>query len=148
MALFVSVREVSVEELMRIAASNEYSVSYTPFGRFGLRTYIKRAVPWKGVKGDAFWEIAGNYVGEKKVGLKAGLEKAIEISKKYSETYGVALVRYTDGSYGIMPLKSAKQAEGKKVESIIHTAPNYFRLLTTPEAAELVRAAKLQPVVY
>ena len=58
MGLFVNVREVSLKELMDIARSNEYSVSYTPFGRFGLRTYIRKAAPWKGLKGEAFWKEA------------------------------------------------------------------------------------------
>jgi len=142
-ALFVNVREVSLKELMDIARSNEYSVAYTPFGRFGLRTYIRKAAPWKGLKGDAFWEEA------KKHGrLESGLKSAIGISKNFAGNTGVALVKYMDGSYGIMPYKSALQGEGKTIAEIVATAPNYFRLLTVPEAAEIIRAAKLQPVVY
>lgn len=143
MALFVNVREVSVRELMDLARSNEYSVSYTPFGRFGLRTYIRRAAPWKGLKGDAFWEEA-----KKHGDLASGLKAAIDISKKFADNTGVALVKYMDGSYGIMPYKSALQGEGKTIAEIVATAPNYFRLITMPEASEIVKAAKLQPVVY
>ncbi len=143
MALFVNVREVSLRELMDLARSNDYSVAYTPFGRFGLRTYIRKAAPWKGLKGDAFWEEA-----KKHKGLAEGLKNAISISKKFAGNTGVALVKYMDGSYGIMPYKSALQGEGKMIAEIVATAPNYFRLITAPEAAEILKTAKLQPVVY
>ena len=143
MALFVNVREVSLRELMDLARSNEYSVAYTPFGRFGLRTYIRKAAPWKGLKGDAFWSEAAKH-GR----LAEGLRAAIGISKNFAGQTGVALVKYMDGSYGIMPYKSALQGEGKTIAEIVATAPNYFRLITAPEAAEIVKAAELQPVVY
>lgn len=143
MGLFVNVRELSVRELMDLARSNEYSVAYTPFGRFGLRTYIRRAAPWKGLKGDAFWDEASKH-GR----LADGLRSAIDISKRSAGNTGVALVKYMDGSYGIMPYKSALQGQGKTIADIIATAPNYFRLITRPEASELIKAAKLQPVVY
>jgi len=143
MGLFVNVREVSLKELMDIARSNEYSVSYTPFGRFGLRTYIRKAAPWKGLKGEAFWKEA-----EKHGRLADGLRSAINISRSHAGEKGVALVRYVDGSYGIMPYKSALQGQGKTIAQIVATAPNYFRLITLPEASEIVKAGKLQPVVY
>lgn len=142
-ALFVNIEKISLKELMEIARSNEWSVAYTPFGRFGLRTYIRKAVDWKGLKGDAFWEEA-----QKHGRLAEGLRQAISISKNHAGEKGVALVKYADGSYGIMPYKSARQAEEKGRLKIIATAPNYFRLITKPEAAEIAKAAKLQPVVY
>ena len=141
--MFVNVREISLRDLLEIAKSRDYSISYTPFGRFGLRTYIRKAAPWKGLKGEAFWSEAAKH-GR----LADGLRGAISISKKFANQTGVALVRYIDGSYGIMPYKSAKQSEGKKIAAIVATAPTYYALITKPEATELVRASKLQPVIY
>jgi len=124
-ALFVNVREVSLRELMEIAKDNNYSVAYTPFGRFGLRTYIRKATPWKGLKGDAFWTEA-----EKHGRLKEGLETAITVSQRHRGQKGVALVQMPDGSYAIMPYKSAMQmVDAGKIttDAVIATAPNYFR---------------------
>jgi hypothetical protein len=143
----VNVREFSIKELMEIAASKDYSVSYNPFGRFGLRTYIRKAAPWKGIKGDEFWKIAENYKGDKGT-LASGLKNAIKISKEHANTYGVSLVRYLDGSYGIMPTKSAKQGLEKTIAEIVASASHYYGLMTKPEAKEIVAAAKLMPTVY
>jgi len=148
MALFVNVRDISLKELMELASSKDFMLSYTPFGRFGIRAYLKRTgkMDWKGVKGDAFWETAKRH-GR----LAEGLRSAIAISQKHSGQTGVAMVRMPDGGYAIMPYKSAMQMveRGKiTVDNVVYTASTYYGLLTKPEARELVEAAKLQPVVY
>jgi len=147
MALFVNVQQISLRELLELAMSREWSVAYTPFGRFGLRTYIKHATPWKGLKGDAFWKEA-----EKHGRLKEGLETAITISKAAKGQHGVALVHMPDGSYALMPYKSASQMirQGKiKAEDVVATAPTYYGLVGRPEFEEMARKGKiLQPIVY
>ena len=147
MALFVNLQSVSLRELMEIASDRNYSVAYTPFGRFGLRTYIRKAVSWKGLKGDAFWKEA-----EKHGRLAEGLRTAITISQKHRGQTGVALVQMPDGSYAVMPYKAAMQMvdAGKiTVDDVKATAPNYYALVGRPEFKELAEAGKLlQPVVY
>lgn len=148
MALFVNVKDVSIRELMELANSRDFVLSHTPFGRFGIRAYLKRTgkMEWKGVKGEEFWKVAKRH-GR----LEEGIKMAREISKRHAGQTGVAMVKMPDGSISIMPYKSAMQMveRGKiTVDNVIYTASSYYGLLTKPEARELIEAAKLQPVVY
>lgn len=152
-ALFVNLDTVSLREIMELAASNEYSVATTPFGGYGVRTYIRRAAPWKGVTKapdetlDEFVKRIAQYT---KKGTFEGLKKAVAISKEAAEgeVEGVGLVQLEDGSYSIMPVKAYKQmiATDKKVK-LIASAKHYKALMKRPEVAEMVRARKALPVI-
>lgn len=145
-ALFINLERISLREILELAKSNEWRLSRTPFGAFGIRTYIGKAVPWKGLKGDAFWEEA------KKHGrLAEGLETAITISKRHAGQTGVAIVKIGK-FYKVMPYKAAMQMveTGKiTVNDIVATGTSYMDLVATPEFQEIVRTGKLMaPVVY
>ena len=155
MALFVNLQNISLRELMEIASDNKYSLAYTPFGKFGIRTYIRRAAPWKGVKkrpdetlDDYVKRIAEKYT---KKGSFNGLKKAVEISQKFKDKEGVALVR-VGKFYEVMPYKAALQMiEAGKIspEDIVAKGDSYMDLVGVPEFKEYVSAGKLlAPVVY
>ena len=155
MALFVNLQNISLRELMEIASDNKYSLAYTPFGKFGIRTYIRRAAPWKGVKKkpdetlDEYIERVKKYT---KKGSFKGLKKAIEdYSQKFAGVEGVALVKVGQ-FYEVMPLKSARQMEAAgriSPEDIIAVGDSYMDLVSRPEFRELTRVGKLlAPVVY
>ena len=103
------VKGVTLEDIADLKFRNDISLYTTPIGmryedwKEGKKViYVKRAVPWKGLKGAAFWEEA-----EKHGKLKEGLEKAIKISKDAAGTYGVVIA--PDGR--ILPAKAVKQME-------------------------------------
>ena len=103
------VKGVTLEDIADLKFRNDISLYTTPIGMKyedyleGKKViYIKRAVPWKGLKGAAFWEEA-----EKHGRLAEGLRKAIEISRRAAGTYGVVIA--PDGR--ILPAKAVKQME-------------------------------------
>ena len=107
------VKGVTAEDMARLRFRSDISLYTTPIGmRYedyleGKKViYIKRAVPWKGLKGSAFWEEAKKHVGKKGVGLDEGLRRAIKISQDAAKTYGVVI---HDGR--ILPAKAVKQME-------------------------------------
>ena len=150
-ALFVNLDTVSLREIMELAASNEYSVATTPFGGYGVRTYIRRAAPWKGVTkapDETLDDFVNRIAQYTKKGTFEGLKKAVAVSKEAAGADGVGLVQLEDGSYSIMPVKAYKQmiATDKKVK-LIASAKHYKALMKRPEVAEMVRARKALPVI-
>ncbi len=103
------VQPVTLEEILKLRMSREFSPYTTPIGMKyedyveGKKViYGKRAVPWKGLKGNAFWEEA-----EKHGRLAEGLRKAINISRQAAGTKGVVIA--PDGR--ILPRKALRQME-------------------------------------
>jgi len=114
----------SLRDLLEIKNDPKYRVGRTPFGATysDPMVYAGNAVPWKGKKGDAFWEIADQFVGEKKVGLGKALEKAISISKKYKGTKGVVcVIDPVTGMPKCMPRKAFEQM--KEAGKVVATVP-------------------------
>lgn len=93
--------KISLKDLVDVATSKGYSLASTPFGAEpGQRQfYIRRAVPWKGVKGIENVEKINS-------GVARGLRKAIEISRRHHET-GKAILVYPDGTEVVVPMKAA-----------------------------------------
>jgi len=105
----VPVGKVTVEDIARLKYNKDISLYTTPIGMKyedyleGKKViYVKRAVPWKGLKGSAFWEEA-----RKHGRLDEGLRRAIKISQDAAGTYGVVIA--PDGR--ILPAKAVKQME-------------------------------------
>jgi len=103
------VQPVTIEDIARLRMSRDFSPYTTPIGMkyedyvAGKKyIYVKRAVPWKGLRGEAFWEEA------KKHGrLDEGLRRAIDISRQAAGTRGVVIA--PDGR--ILPAKAVRQME-------------------------------------
>ena len=109
--------EINLFQLAAIGRTPGIRTGTSPFGMpaGSMVRYIGRSVPWKGMKGDAFWSVATKY-GR----LADGLRTAIRISKDAAGTYGVALVSLADGRQVVLPRKVVKQmeAQGKPVTVI------------------------------
>jgi len=107
--------EVNMVQLGVIGAMKGIRTGTSPFGMpAGAHVrYIGRSVPWKGLKGDAFWSFAANHVNKKGVRgtLESGLKSAIAVSQKAAHTFGVALAQLADGRQVILPLKVVRQME-------------------------------------
>jgi len=112
--------EISLIGLAQIASNRMFRTGTTPFGMPPgmVVRYVGRAVPWKGLKGDAFWR----WAEKEKPELARGLRKAIDISKKNAEIYGVALVQLMDGRQMVVPRKVAAQMAGKGITIISELA--------------------------
>jgi len=120
--------EVSLKELIEIANTPGYRTAISWFGTEPKR-YGGRSVPWKGVKGDKFWEVAGQYGN-----LKTGLEKARSMAKATAGHTGVCLVQnYEKGAIEILPRPAAELLEragrGKILMSAVHITPAMKRQL-------------------
>ena len=110
--------EINLFQLAAIGRTPGIRTGTTPFGMPpGAQVrYIGRSVPWKGLKGDAFW----SWADANKPRLAEGLRAAIKISKGAAGTYGVALVALADGRQMVLPRKVVEQmrAAGKPVTVI------------------------------
>ena len=109
--------EINLFQLAAIGRMKGIRTGTSPFGMApGAHVrYLGRSVPWKGVKGDAFWSLASKF-GR----LADGLREAIRISQEARRTYGVAVVNLADGRQVVLPLKVVRQMEiaGKPVSIV------------------------------
>lgn len=128
--------EVNLFQLAAIGNTPGIRTATTPFGMppGSVVRYIGKSVPWKGLKGDAFWKFAEEYKPkthfgkplteaerEKYKGILAdALRMAIDISKRAAGNYGIAVIALQDGRQMVVPRKVAKQMElaGKPVTYI------------------------------
>ena len=99
----------SLKEIYELSKDKTISISNTPFGadldRGERRIYIKRAVPWKGVKG---------IENLRKVNPKVAdtIEKLKRASQMLTGVKGVVFV-YKNGKLTAMPRKSYLMAKAK-----------------------------------
>lgn len=99
----------TLKELYELSKDNTVSIGSTPFGadlnKEGRQKYIKKAVPWKGVKG---------IENIRRINPKVAntVEKLAEASKALSGIKGVVYV-VKDGKMTAMPKKSFLAAKAK-----------------------------------
>jgi len=117
--------EINLFQLAAIGNTPGIRTGTTPFGMPpGAHVrYIGKSVPWKGLKGDAFWDFARNYIPKRsknKGALADALSKAIDISKRAAGNYGIAIIALQDGRQMVVPRKVAVQMEsaGKPIQII------------------------------
>jgi hypothetical protein len=123
----VSKIEVSPAELLLADVRAGKTLSSTPFGYDGGSYYTKNPVPWKGVRGKAFWDLLTTL--PRGAGLEKGLRTAIGISQRHHE-YGVSLVERIDGAYLIVPAKCAgMMADAGTLKRVVATAPTALALM-------------------
>ena len=117
---------ISLKDLVAASRDTTISISSTPFGvPLGQKqVYVKKAVPWKGVKGAAFFEVAKAYGA-----LGDAVRSIRDFSKKFAGLKGSVEVSIPVVGSKVMPLKSAMQmvAVGKVDRKQI-SAPFRMRL--------------------
>jgi len=135
MAFKIRVKSPSLMDLVEVDKNNSYSIYPVPFGKASDlgKIVVKRAVPWKGVKGSAYKSAYKAQYEKQQAGSKKLRDEAV---RKYrTEGLGkVALVTYGGSEYGIMPTVSAlmaieAQESGRtrkhdKLISIVNYYPN------------------------
>ena len=110
MAFKIRVKSPSLRDLVEIQNDSNLSIYPVPFGKLSDlgKIVIKRAVSWKGVKGEAYKK---NYKTQyEHQQEKAGVIRN-EARKVMKANDHVAVVLYASGEYGILPAWSAYLAE-------------------------------------
>jgi len=125
-------------DLAYIAMTPGVRTTTTPFGApvGGRIRSLGRSVVWKGLRGEAFWKFAREYVPKDKEhakydkgGLAKGLRKAIKLSKSHTEK-GVSLVVHPYGYTTILPTKVVRMMEdAKKPVKVLAESGHYYALI-------------------
>lgn len=138
MAFKIRMGKPSLRELLEIQEDNSRSLYTVPWGKIyhiGRTFVVKRAVPWKGVKGDAYKKVTdkkGENLYDKQqtaadVKRRAAAEKmGITYSRGMKDkAKGVAVVTYASGEIGIMPYWAALLGEVGKKGKIVRVEGPY-----------------------
>ena len=128
--LIRGVDEVSLRDLIEIQKTPGIRTAVTWFGAYPTR-YGGGSVPWKGVKGNAFWKMAAKHGN-----LKSGLEKARGMAIKQKGSTGVALViDDRTGEYKVLSMPAANMlieaGHGRLVQTAARITPSMKRKLLT-----------------
>ncbi len=155
----VTYKPATLKDLVEFQNDPGHSIYPVPWGKLEdlNKIVIKRAVPWKMVKGEAYKKIktkSGKNLYEVQQTAADVVRKAA--AEKVGVTYtrgmrnkvkGVAVVKYADGSIGIVPEWAALLGEsGKKgtIEQIIASGFNSkmqaLKYIRTHFASELEKA--------
>jgi hypothetical protein len=135
--------ELSAADIIGISAFNKtIRTGINPFGPDAYTSrYGGRAVPWKMFK-KADGESTSSYLDRLRdlnAGVANGLKNAIAMGASHSEK-GTCVVQYSDGSLGVMPVRSANLGmEGKKktISSIV------THVGSARQAIPMLRAAQM-----
>ena len=135
--------ELSAADIIGISAFNKtIRTGVNPFGSDAYQSrYGGRAVPWKLFK-KAEGESTAAYLSrlsDINSGVASGLKNAIAMGSSHKEK-GTCVVQYSDGSLGVMPVRSANLGmEGKKknVASIV------THVGSARQAIPMLRAAQM-----
>ena len=114
------------DEVVSIRKEDPHHTLYViPFGPARGMVVVREAgkMDWKLKKGEKFWEWVKlhPHIGEKGVGLAAGLKKAIAISKAYKGTTGVVFINGIPYPRKAIAQKNwtEKSAEVSKIEGTL-----------------------------
>lgn len=147
--------EISLEELLRLSASNDWSVQFSPMlrGPGGSQggTIIRSAAPWKGMKKTDNESLAEyvNRMEDVNAGVAAGLRRTEEIRQAVGgltgET-GVALIRRADGEVYPVPKSAAMLMEHQGTGDIVSEHTSLDRAIS--KMTSMTGEAPRFPTVY